>query len=667
VASRVLGIYLDAGQRTETRRAHTPEESRVLVVAVLSLALGIGVNTTLYGVFRSVFLQAPTAAEPARLVRIEPGNGNRISYANFRDLQHGREFEGLAAYSITRLNLQRGEANEPVAAMIISSGFFDLLGAQPALGRRPSADEKASAIITQSLWQTKFSADPSTLGSSIKLNGRSYSVIGILPASFRSVNGVLAPEIYVPISPALAPSMNQRGSGISFTVIGRLRSGVSSKQAAAAVTSQAQVLEQLYRHDNQGFGRPAILYPVSGLGSWMSPGNPMGQMLTLSVIPFVLFGTVLLIACANVAGLLLARSAARRRELAIRLALGATRRQIVGTLLAESAWLALLGSAAGLLLAIWLCEIVTAIPLPQTARLGAITPDFTVLLYALGLGFVTVLLCGLSPALTASNVDLGSALKKEPVPSGRRLSSRNVLVVAQAALSVVLLFISVLFLRSVDYITTVDPGFDIDHTLTAHVDLDRTHTPERNLQTAEQALRAAATVSGVQAVTLANMIPLGGDAYFTRFNIRGSGVTGPRSPYMSAGPNYFRTMGIPIRAGRDSSFSDRANTPPVVIVNETFVRAYQLSNKAVGAQVRSGDGPWAEVVGVAGDTNHTQHGEIPQPILYRPFLQTGGDTFVIARTVGPPGARLSEFARVINNVDPTAIRGTKSHARCDKR
>ena len=494
----------------------------LVVVATLSLGLGIGVNTTLYSLFRVVFSQPPTAVAPDRLVRVEPGNGNQISYPNVRGLVPGGTFEGLAAYALTRLNLRGGGADEQVLSLLVSPGFFELLGVRPAMGRTLASDTDA-AVITAAFWRRRLHERPDPIGAVIALNGHAHTVVGVLPDGYRAVTGALGPDVYVPISAALAPDLDNRRRGF-LTLLVRLRPDASLRQAGDEIRAQMQAIERSHPEGNTDFGRAAFLFPVSGLASWQTRDMPTMALFGITSVPFVIFGLVLLIACANVAGLLLARGAARRREIAIRLALGASRAQVVATLLAESLVLSLLGALAGLLLTHWLCRIVSAMPLPQAAGSLQVSPDLTVLNYALLLAFLVTLSCGLLPALASTRPQVTDALRRESAESRRRVTSRGVLVSGQIAVASLLLFLSILVLRSLHFIREVDPGFSIDEVFTAHVDLDQIRYPaDARLRVAVEALEAARAVPGIASATLTNMIPLGGDVNSTVLHPRGPG------------------------------------------------------------------------------------------------------------------------------------------------
>ena len=622
----------------------------VAVVATLSLGLGIGVNTTLYSVIHSVFLQPPTALAPQRLVRIEPGNGNQIAYLNYRDIVPGGTFEGFAAYAMTRFNLRTGNDVEKVTGMMTTASFFELLGVRPQSGRGFAPGEERAVVVTHEFAQKH----PDSLGATLDLNGHPFTVVGVLGQGFRSLTGALGPEVYVPLSGAAGPRMNKRGDAF-LTMLGRLRPGVNPSQAQAMVTAQAKALEGMYPADNIDLGRPCHLFPISGLGSWRTRDISMVSMAAIAAVPFVIFGLVLLIACANVAGLLLARGAERRREIAIRLAIGAPRSRVIGTLLGESLGLSALGSAAGLLLTYLLCSLVSLVPLPQAPGPLHVTPDPTVILYALFLAFLTTLACGLTPAIASTKPDLNEALKQTSSHGGR-LTARRVLVIGQVAVSTLLLFVSTLFLRSLTFIGSVDPGFDMEHVVTAHVDLDRDRYPEeQRLQFSMQAAQAVQALPGVVSTSVANLIPLGGDSNSARFEIEGRPEPGVKSYRMNVGPDYFRTMGIRVHMGREFTGADRAGAPPTAIVNEAFMRAYGTGTNPIGTHVRSDPkGPWLEVRGIVADSKYGFFGETPQPIVYLPYLQAGGSLFIVARTAAP-GGMILDLKRAILTLDKSVI------------
>jgi predicted permease len=632
----------------------------LVAIATLSLGLGIGVNTALYSVFQTVFLQPPAAADPDHLVRLEPGNSNLISYPNYRDLAAGNSFAGLGAYAMTRLSWRMGEDVDTIPGMIVSPNFFSLVGLSTQLGRGLSAQDETGAVITHEFWTVKLNARPSALGSTLHLNGQSFVVQGILPPGHRSIAGAMGPSIYVLAGRLIAPQVERRNQ-MSFNLIGRLNRGVSFAQAVAAVTAQGQALERTYPKDDEGLGQAALAFPIYGLGSWQERGTPLAAVVGLAAIPFAIFGLVLLIACANVAGLLLARGADRSREIAIRQALGAPRFSLVRMLLAESFLLALCGSGAGLLMNLWLCAFIEKIPLPQAPGPLTVVPDYHAMFFALALALVTTLLCGLTPALASTHGRIHDILKRDSgAGRQRRFLGRRVLVVGQVAVSMVLLFLSIFFLRSLAFLSSVDPGFDIDHIVVAYLNLPHDLPDEPRRLAAIQTRAAVANVPGVQSASVTSIVPLGGDDYAGFFGVNGGEVSNVETFMQNVGAGYFQTVATPLRLGREFNAADRAGAPMVAVVNEEFVRAHGIASAPIGTTVRAGNPgrtkePSLQIVGVVADSKYSFFGERPKPILYRPFMQAGGRVFIVARTAGSPAASIAPLKRAIADENPTLL------------
>jgi putative ABC transport system permease protein len=630
----------------------------LVTVATLSLSLGVGVNTALYTVFRTVFLAAPTAIRPERLVRIEPGNSNQVSYPNFRDLNATGAFDGLAAYAMTRVNLRSGDGVEKIAGMLVSPTFFEVLGVHASLGRTlsPAPADEASVVITDHCWRRRLGGRSDPIGVVLHLNGHPYTVVGVLPTAYRPITGALGPEIYLPISGSLAPAITKRREAF-LTVIARLRDGTSLRQAELAALSEFQALEHATPGDNLDIARHAFVFPIAGLGSWRTRDLGTGSIVAMSAVPFALFGLVLAIGCANVAGLLVARGSARRRETAIRLALGASRRQVMGVVLAESLVLSVLGTVVGLLLTYWLAGLAAWIPLPQAPGPLTVTPDLSVTAFAMALACIITLASGLVPAIALTSPRSSSSLNHAIATRGRRPTARGVLVSSQVALATVLLFVSMLVLRSLAVITGADTGFDVERLAVARIDLDRDRYPEdRRWGFASQAIQAVRSLPGVTSVTVSNLVPLGGDVYSTKYEVQSTRVAGVETFTMNVGPDYFRTMGIRLRRGREFSESDTSGTPALAIVNEAFVRAYELDPDSLGARARSGEsGPWLQIAGVVADSKYAFFGEPPHPILYRPFRQAGGALVVIARTSAEPAGIAAAMTRKLSEIDSSAL------------
>jgi putative ABC transport system permease protein len=470
------------------------QHPELLVITALSLGLGIGVNTTLFNIFNTVVLQKPTAVEPNRIVRIEPGDSNGISYLNYRDMRGSAALAATAITSNTMLNVRTGGDIQQVLGLTVSGNFFQLLGMNPFLGRAFNAEESMPereprvAVLSYDFWQRRLQGDPGALGKTVTLNGQPFMIVGILGRDYRAGMGFQVPEVYVPLSPIVAPHLDERGHP-TFQLLARLAPGVTRQRAEASFTSSAQALEAAWPVENKGFGRPAWAIPAFGPASLQGRASPPEFFITLAV-PFVILGLLLLIACANVAGVLLARGAGRRHELAVRLALGAGRGRLIRTLLAESLLLSAFGAAGGLLLTAWLAPLLSQIRIPNTPPLPSlpILADLNLVWYTLGVALLTCLMCGLIPALQSTRLSITPGLKQNPTLRGRK-RLRSLMVVGQVAASALLLVTCLLFLRSLLYIGTVNPGFDIQHLLTAKI------TPARSGLTEAQNGRFAAQVA----------------------------------------------------------------------------------------------------------------------------------------------------------------------------
>jgi len=638
----------------------------LLVITALSLGLGIGVNTTLFNIFNIVVLQKPSAVEPNRIVRIEPGNSNGIAYLNYRDMQGSAAFAGTALTSATTLNLRAGSDIQQVPGLEVSGNFFQLLEVNPYFGRAFNAEESIPerdprvAVVSYDFWQRHLHGDTGALGKTLTLNGRPFTVIGILGSDYRAGMGFQVPEIYVPVSPMLAPNFSERGHP-AFQLIARLAPGVTREQAQASFTAAAKALEAAWPVENKDFGRPAWAIPAFGPASLQGRGSPPEFFITLAA-PFVILGLLLLIACANVAGVLLARGAGRRHELAVRLALGASRGRLVRTLLAESLLLSAFGAAGGLLLTAWLGPLLTQIRIPNAPSLPRLPllADLNLVWYTLGIALLTCLMCGLIPALQSTRLSITPGLKENPLIRGRK-RLRSLMVVGQVAASALLLVTCLLFLRSLLYIEKVNPGFDVPHLLTAKVTPTRSDLTEaQNDQLAGQMTERIEAIPGIVSASYASLIPLGGDNVGSYAKLKARPDW--RSPMImlsNVGPRYFGTMGIPLLRGREFLATDRRGSPPVVMVNETFAKLAFPAGDALGqlvfAPTSNTPEPWREIVGVVADNKYGSLGEQPRPQFILPFLQMGGRLILQARTAGPPALSIAAVKRAIAEQDGSVL------------
>jgi len=643
----------------------------LVLVVTLSLGLGIGVNTTIFNLFNQIVLAKPTAVQPDRLVRIEPGNGNNISYPNFLDVSANRAFDGMLVTTGAALNWRTGEAIRTLQGLAVSANFFDMLGNHAWRGRTfdprengPAGDTQV-AVLGYDFWQNRLQSDPEIVGRSVTFNGRPFRVMGIMPRGYRPVMASpLVPDVFVPIGPAVIPDLDDRGRH-GFLLVARLARGINRRQAQTAFTSMAQGLEAAFPVKNRDLGKPAWLGAVYGLESM--GGRRANPALFIGIsIPFVIVGILLLIACANVAGVMLARGALRQREIAVRMALGAGRSRVVQALLAESLVLSLLSCGGALLLTSWLTPLISRVRLPQSAALPAfdLNLDASMLVYSLAIALGACVLSGFLPARQSTRLDILPWLKQTSAQGGRgRARLRRWLVTGQVTASVMLLMVCVLFLRSLLYVGAIDPGFDIDHGITAQITPERQFSPDLHTY-AEEAARGVAALPGVRSVSYASLIPLGGDSV-------GSGVSvkdradwhSPLIELANVGPHYFQTMGIRLLQGREFGPEDREGAPPVVVVNQSFVRQCFPGGDALGKLVKLQMGPrepWREIVGIVADSKYAFYAEDPQAQAFSPFLQTGGRLFLLARTAGPPAALVNSVARSLGEMDRSAVADVKT-------
>lgn len=638
----------------------------LVVTAVLSLGLGVGANLALFAGLQSAFFGLPTSPHVARLVGIEPGNSNRFTYPDYRDLRDSAILEDVLGYYPMRLSLQTGDAVEKVMGLAVTENFFSVLGVNVASGREFLPGEAAPereprfAILSHSFARRHASVPADLIGQHLTLNGQAFLVLGILPPDHRAVTVVTEPDVYVPLSNRLIPNLHARQNGIGLAVNGRLPPGSTVRQAETMVTAWGVRREREQPEENPGLGRPAKVFPVRGS---LLRGVP-SEFFLLSSAMAGLFALVLLIACANVAGLLLARSANRRRETAVRVALGAGRGRLIQLLLVESGLLALAGTAAGLLLAHWTILALRLVSIPGGLPLKlAIKPDASLFLAGIGLAAITTLLCGIVPAFRATKVSLVDEIQQGGGHGGStRLGWRNAFVVSQIAASVLLLVVSSLFVRSLQRIAEIDPGFQLDQAVVAKIELgSRSLTDAARVSLAENVQERLLRLPGIRSAALANLVPLGGDSYGTSFERRsGQSSFRGRANFSSVGPGYFETMGIALRQGRDFQVGDRSGAPVVAIINQTFARIFFPGENPIGQRL-AGQSPdpaqvqEIEVVGVVSDSKYSLLSEDPKPLLYHAYAQKPGRLIVQMATAASANGMSTAVRRALLELDSNLI------------
>src|SRR4051812_8325275 len=621
-------------------------------IAALSLALGIGANTTIFTLINAVLLNPLPVEDPSQLVSVfatdernqdAAGFGFlQLSPANFRDLRDKNDvFSGMTAYQGIPLSLAGGTGEpQQVFGEIATGNYFSVLGAKPLIGRGFLPDEdttpgaKLVCVLGYGEWQKRFGADRSIVGREIDLNGHKFTVVGVMPQNFKGTNAIGAPALWVPYMTyqqtttgffqELIRPENRRG--LIFNVTGRLKRGVTPQQAEANLKTIASQLAQEYPNENGGRG--VTLVPLAQ--ATVNPGFRSNLVMAGSLL-MTIVGLVLLIACANVANLLLARAAVQQREIAVRLSLGASRGRLILQLLTEGTLLALIGGAAGLLLAYWAQGLLWSFRPPfLQADAVDLHPDWRVLAFTVGVSIVTGVVFGLAPALQASRPDLVVELKeKTGAPSGanRLFSLRNMLVAAQIALSLIALIGAGLFLRSLQHAQRINPGFDADHLAVMSFDLGaQGYTEERGRQFQQRVLERAAGVPGVQSAAVGSTVPLFQGGFARTVFLEGQDTSDRRAGKLVQisviSAHYLETVGIPLMRGRALSDLDQPNTPTAVVINETMAKRFWPEQDAIGKRFKFfGQQNFNQVVGIARDSKYDFIGEEPTPFIYQATTQ----------------------------------------------
>jgi putative ABC transport system permease protein len=647
------------------------------LVAAGSLALGIGASAAIFAMADALLLRPLPVASPGEIVGFRNtatsagwgGQFNSVSYLDYRDLrEQSRTLSGLAASSTFDAALSRGQDETLLTwGVLVSGNFFTVLGVEPALGRgfRPDEEtltgEAPVVVLTHATWNGLFEADPEVLGRTVKINGTAFTVVGVAPERFTGLHPMLRPAFYVPLSmaPALlgkdGEGMLQKRDWRGLRVDGRLRPGTSVTEASAEIALLTRNLAATHPDTN----RNQALDLRTPFQARIESSPPDAAIVTMLM---TLVALVLLIACANVAGLLVSRSAARGREIAVRLAVGASRSRLVRQLLTESLLLALLGGSLGIAIAVLGVRFFRSMPMPTDIPIVLdVRLDLRVLLFSLAASLVCACLFGLMPALGSSRSDVVTVLKAGDAPSGlARLLGRKALVVGQLAFALVLLAASMSLFRGIEKNLRDDPGFRTTNLLTASFDPGvRHYTAEWNRAFYRELLDRSATLPGVLAASLTRAIPMSNGQMMVSFAPEGYTLPEGRTSLTSFGnvvdSTYFATAGVPIVAGRAFAKTDDADAPRVAIVNEETARRYWPGQDPVGKRVRleGPEGPFAEIVGVARTHRYLWLGESPQDFLYLPYLQAPEARMtLLLLTEGDPRELASALRALAASVGP---------------
>ena len=650
-------------------------------IAVLTLALGIAVNVTMFSLVSAFLLRRPPGQEPSRIVVISGVNPvqsfqsdldgvSAPNYLAWRHANHG--FSDLAAadenrtLSLTGLGLDTtGQPSstgrpEAIRSSAVSQNYFGVLGVSPQFGRtfadgedQPGHDHVV--ILSHELWERRFASDTSLIGRTIRLNRENYTVIGVMPANFRMLGFI--PQLWTPLVLTAADQTEAARKDRSLNLYARLKPDVSVKQARAGMATLAHRAEENFPQTEKGWGAAVRTLPDYLLQNF-SIRNGLAVMMTA-------VGFVLMIACANVAGLLLARAAGRRKELAIRMSLGAGRLRIIRQLLIEGLMITLLGGGTGLLLSYWginflranmnFNEYISAVP---------ITLDWNVVFFALGISVASALLCGLVPALNASRTDINKNLKDESrTASASRSHSRlrTVMVTGEIALALFLLVGSGLLIRGLSMIHHQNLGFRADHLLTAGVTLDNAQYKDAAQQASfvRDVLFRLQQISGAEAVAATSDLPATGPSKVT-FLIKGQRDL-PANQRLNTldlviTPEFFHAAGIPLLRGREFTERDNATAPRVVVVNQEFVQRHLKDQEPLGKQIRvdvSGASPeWSEIIGVVANTKTFSEATREEPQVYEPMFQRSISSFsLMLRTSSDPDSLVPALREAVAKAD----------------
>jgi putative ABC transport system permease protein len=625
------------------------------LVAVATLALGIGVNTTMFSVVNTILLRPPAHVDPDGLVVLrtlhqKTGAANSVSYPNFVDWQAGSpSFQAMGAYYDDRMILTgRGAEPEEVSGEVVSAGLFAMLGARAALGRTFLAEEgKPGAprvvVIAHQEWERRFERDPRIVGSTLTLDGVPHTVVGVMPRNFGFPDNQ---TFWTPLRPE---AQGERGSRY-MSVVGRLRPGATLQQARAELDAVSRELARRYPETNAGTGVQAIDFSESWAGEVRAP-----LLVMMGAVGFVL-----LIAASNVANLLLARAAARRREIAVRVAIGAGRGRIVRQLLTESALVSLLGGALGIGLAVWGLRLIMASFPFQPPLWMVFGIDRNVLLFVLGVSLGTGVLFGLAPALRATSGDLQGVLRdggRGSTTGARRGRLQSALVMGQLALAAVLLTGALLMVRSFVHLNSADPGFRLDGAVSMRITVggERYESEAARRAFFRQVLDRVRPLPGVASAGMADWLPLSGSSSTSGVMVDGREVPGsdrPDAEVRRTTDGFAEAMGMRLRAGRPFSAQEAADGAPVVVVSRSTAERFWPGRSALGRTVSTG-GEWHTVVGVVDDISVLHRGDAPRPQLYYPAGGHGSRAMsLVARTPGDAAALAPALRRAIREIDP---------------
>jgi predicted permease len=666
----------------------------VSLVAILSLALGIGANAAIFSLFDQMLLRPLPVPDPGQLVNLgapgpkpgsqscgRPGGCDTVfSYPMIRDLQRvQRVFTGIAAHRPFGVNLAYRGQTLNGDGLLVSGTYFPVLGLKPALGRLLNEGDDGTAgephvvVLSHGYWRTRFDESPDVLNQALIVNGQPMTIVGVAPAGFEGTTLGSAPHVFVPMTMRDAMEATFKGSlenrrAYWAYAFARLRPGTTVEQAAASMNvSYAAIISDVEAPLQKGMSDQTMKQFRARRLTVQADSRGQSQVHKEAKTPLVLLlsvtGLVLLIACANIANLLLARAAGRSAEMAVRLSIGASRWRLVKQLLTEAGLLAVAGGALGLLVARWTLDLILSLLPPETVHSVSSSIDGRIVLFAVAVTAGTALLFGLFPALHATKPNLVNALKGQAgQPAGARSASlfRSVLVTVQVGLSMLLLICAGLFVKSLYNVSRVELGMKVDHIASFGVSPQLNgYTADRSLELFERLEDELGALPGVTTVTAALVPLLAGNNWGNSLEVEGfpSGPdTDTNANFNKIGQAYFRTFSVPIIVGREFTRADAAYGAPVAIVNEQFTRKFNLGRNAVGKHIQQGGrtSPQIEIVGVVADAKYSEVKDAPPPQFFTPYRQgeTMGFLTFYVRTTLEPEQILSTITKVVARLDP---------------
>lgn len=638
-------------------------------IAIITLALGIGATSAIFSVVNAVILRPLPYPNSERVVTISGGlavkglediGASPPEFINYRE--QARSFEQVAAYATISTTLTGAGEPERITATLASAALFPLLGVEPSVGRPFLAHEDQDgndnvAVISHRQWARRFNSDPDVAGKSLTLNGKSYTIVGVMPQGLEFPDQTS--DVWLPMALSSDQSSEKERGSHWMQVVGLLKPGVTIEQARAEMSTIAAEMQrqhpEVYPEDS-GWRVKVILMHE----------RVVGDVKPALILMLCAVGFVLLIACANVANLQLARTAARQKELAVRAALGASRGRLIRQMLTESMLLSLLGGALGLLVANTGKDALIAFAPPDMPRLTEVSLDGSVIAFSLIVSILSGVMFGIAPALQSSKTDLAGSLKESGTrstesPGRHRL--RGGLVVSEVALALILLIGAGLMIKSLIRLQKIDPGFNPDNVVTMRLSLPQARYPEAGKQRAfyGQLLESIKTLPGVQSASAVNFLPLSATGNQRNFSIKGQGAMQTNVEFRMIDPGYFRTMQIPLLAGRELNERDTAGEPYVAVVNETFARLFFEDEKALGNEIKlhglNSPFPWLSVVGVVSDVKHGGLDVETRPEMYVSYLQPPlpnfgvQSMFLVARTTNDPSSIVDGIRKEVLSLD----------------